>query len=98
MKPLLATLCATTMVAAISAASAQSSMQNGTSGATATPEGQCWDTVSRTVKNQSGSPSGAKTPGGITTGSTPSGQGNNNTGTGNVPARPAAAANLPTCS
>ena len=45
----------------------------------------------------SGSASGAKTPGGVTTGSSPSGQANNAKGTGDSKTRPANAANLPNC-
>jgi hypothetical protein len=64
---------------------------------TANPQGQCWDQVSNTVKDKSGSASGARTPGGVTTGSSPSGQNNNSTGTGNTQTRPSNAANLPAC-
>ena len=45
----------------------------------------------------SGSASGAKTPGGVTTGSSPSGQADNAKGTGDSKTRPANAANLPNC-
>jgi hypothetical protein len=85
----------------ISFAMAQSnpapSGSSGSSGAMATPEGQCWDAASNTIKDKSGSQSGAKTPGGVTTGAAPSGQNNNAKGTGNSSTRPSAAANLPTC-
>ena len=81
----------------MSLAAAQSNMApSGTVGAAA-PQGQCWDAASNTVKDKSGSASGAKTPGGVTTGSSPSGQANNATGTGDSKTRPANAANLPSC-
>jgi hypothetical protein len=79
----------------ISFAMAQSNpAPSGSSGSMATPQGQCWDAASNTIKDKSGSPSGSKTPGGVTTGSAPSGQNNNTKGTGNSSARPAAAANI----
>lgn len=82
----------------ISIAMAQSNpAPSGSPDAVAMPEGQCWDVVSNTIKNKSGSPSGAKTPGGVTTGSSPSGQATNTRGPGNARSRPAAAANLPEC-
>ena len=82
----------------ISIAAAQSTMApSGSSPAAANPEGQCWDVASGSIKDKSGSPSGAKTPGGVTTGSSPSGQGTNTKGTGDTKSRPANAANLPTC-
>ena len=49
------------------------------------------------IKDKSGSASGAKTPGGVTTGAAPSGQANNAKGTGNTQTRPAGAAGLPNC-
>jgi hypothetical protein len=60
-------------------------------------QGQCWDVASKTIKDKSGSAAGAHTPGGVTTGSAPSGQSTNTTGTGDTSSRPANAANLPTC-
>jgi hypothetical protein len=92
-------LSATALLAAgMSLASAASSMApDKSSGAMAQPQGQCWDAASNTIKNKSGSASGAKTPGGVTTGSAPSGQANNTKGTGTSMQRPAGAANLPSC-
>jgi hypothetical protein len=83
----------------MSLALAQSNPAPSGSAGAANPQGQCWDQASNTVKDKSGSPSGAKTPGGMTTGSAPSGQANNSTGTGNTntQTRPANAANLPAC-
>jgi hypothetical protein len=87
----------------VSMAAAQSSMSpggsSGSSGSTgaAASQGQCWDSVSKTVKNKSGSAAGAHTPGGVTTGSAPSGQSTNTKGTGDASNRPASAANLPAC-
>ena len=82
----------------MSIAAAQSNMAPGGSPARlAKPQGQCWDAASNTVKDKSGSASGAKTPGGVTTGSAPSGQATNTKGTGNTQTRPANAANLPKC-
>jgi len=81
----------------MSLAMAQSNPAPSGSAGMANPQGQCWDQVSNTVKDKSGSPSGAKTPGSVTTGSSPSGQNNNATGTGNTQTRPANAANLPAC-
>jgi hypothetical protein len=65
------------------AAAAENNMAPGQSGASAQPQGQCWDAASNMVKDKTGSASGAKTPGAVTTGSSPSGQNNNATGTGN---------------
>ena len=62
---------------------AENNMAPGKSGTMAQPQGQCWDAASNTVKDKAGSASGAKTPGAVTTGSSPSGQNNNATGTGN---------------
>jgi hypothetical protein len=95
----LSTLSAAALLAGgISFATAQSNpAPSGSSGGMANPEGQCWDAASNTIKDKSGSPSGAKTPGGVTTGSAPSGQNTNTKGLGNSSTRPAAAANLPTC-
>ena len=73
------------------------SPSSGGSMGTSNPQGQCWDQASNTVKDKAGSPSGAKTPGGVTTGSSPSGQNNNSKGTGNTQTRPSNAANLPAC-
>jgi hypothetical protein len=87
----------------VSLASAQSGMSpsgsSGSSGSTgaANAQGQCWDMASKTIKNKSGSAAGAHTPGGVTTGSAPSGQSTNTKGTGDTGTRPANAANLPTC-
>lgn len=82
----------------ISIAVAQSNMApSGSSGQTAKPQGQCWDAASNSVKDKSGSASGAKTPGGVTTGAAPSGQANNAKGTGDTKTRPASAAGLPNC-
>lgn len=96
----LTVLSATALFAAgISLAAAQSNMGSGSgqSPGMAQPQGQCWDAASNTVKDKSGSPSGAKTPGGVTTGSSPSGQANNSKGTGDSMQRPANARNLPNC-
>ena len=93
-------LSATALLAAgMSIASAEGTMAPGkSSGASmAQPQGQCWDAASNTVKNKSGSASGAKTPGGVTTGSAPSGQSTNTKGIGNSMQRPANATNLPSC-
>jgi hypothetical protein len=94
----LTVLSATALLAGgMSLAFAQSNgAPSGSTGA-ATPQGQCWDQASSTIKDKSGSASGAKTPGGVTTGSSPSGQSNNAQGTGNTQTRPAGAANLPSC-
>ena len=82
----------------MSIAVAQSNMAPSKSpGQAAKPQGQCWDAASNTIKDKSGSVSGAKTPGGLTTGSAPSGQGTNTKGTGNSQTRPSAAAGLPNC-
>jgi hypothetical protein len=80
----------------ISIAAAAENGMGANSGTMAQPEGQCWDVASNTVKNKSGSPSGAKTPGGVTTGSAPSGQSTNTKGTGNSAAT-GNASNLPKC-
>ena len=66
-----------------SIAAAETNMAPAKSGTMAQPQGQCWDAASNTVKDKAGSASGAKTPGAVTTGSSPSGQNNNATGTGN---------------
>jgi hypothetical protein len=90
------------LLAGVCAASAET-MNNqaaggGTAAAMPTAEGQCWDQASNTVRSKSGSASGAHTPGGVTTGAEPSGQSNNDKGTGIVSgARPQASANLPAC-
>jgi hypothetical protein len=81
----------------ISIAAAQSSMQPKGSAGMANPEGQCWDAASNTVKDKAGSPSGAKTAGSVTTGSSPSGQNNNAKGTGNTQTQVGNASNLPKC-
>ena len=83
----------------MSIAAAQSTMAPGgsSSGQAAKPQGQCWDAASNTIKDKSGVASGAKTPGGVTTGSSPSGQANNAKGTGNTQTKPASAAGLPNC-
>jgi hypothetical protein len=83
----------------MSLAAAQSNMapSGSSSGQAAKPQGQCWDQASNTIKDKSGAPSGAKTPGGTTTGSSPSGQASNAKGTGNTQTRPASAAGLPNC-
>ena len=93
-------LSATALLAGgMSLAAAQSNMApSGSSpGQAAKPQGQCWDAASNTVKDKSGAASGAKTPGGVTTGSAPSGQANNAKGTGNTQTKPASAAGLPNC-
>ena len=89
-------LSATALLAGgMSIAAAQSNMApSGSSSQAAKPQGQCWDAASNTIKDKSGVASGAKTPGGVTTGSSPSGQANNAKGTGNTQTRPAAAAGL----
>jgi hypothetical protein len=81
----------------ISIASAQSTMAPGGSAGAANPQGQCWDAASNTVKDKAGSPSGAKTAGSVTTGSSPSGQNNNAKGTGNTKTQVGNASNLPKC-
>ena len=93
-------LSATALLAGgMSIAAAQSNMApSGSSPSQAAkPQGQCWDVASNTIKDKSGAASGAKTPGGVTTGSSPSGQASNAPGTGNTQTRPAAAAGLPNC-
>jgi hypothetical protein len=97
MKLKLSVLSAALLAGGMSLAMAQSNpAPMGSSGA-ANPQGQCWDQASNAVKDKAGSASGAKTPGGVTTGSSPSGQSNNSTGTGNTQTRPANTANLPSC-
>jgi hypothetical protein len=81
----------------ISIALAQSTPAPSGSTGAANPQGQCWDAASNSVKDKAGSASGARTPGGVTTGSSPSGQATNTQGTGNTQTRPANAANLPNC-
>ena len=81
----------------ISIAAAQSTMAPGESTGAANPQGQCWDAVSKTVKNKSGSAAGAHTPGGVTTDSSASGQSTNTKGTGDSKASPTNTANLPAC-
>ena len=77
-------LSATALLAGgMSIATAETNMAPAKSGTMAQPQGQCWDAASHTVKDKVGSVSGAKTPGAVTTGSSPSGQNNNATGTGN---------------
>jgi len=93
-------LSATALLAGgMSIAAAQSNMapSGSSSSQAAKPQGQCWDVATNTIKDKSGAPSGAKTPGGVTTGSSPSGQSNNATGSGTSQTRPAAAAGLPNC-
>jgi len=93
-------LSATALLAGgMSLAAAQSNMapSGSSSGQAAKPQGQCWDAASNTIKDKSGSASGAKTPGGVTTGAAPSGQANNAKGTGNTQTKPASAAGLPNC-
>ena len=93
-------LSATALLAGgMSIAAAQSNMapSGSSSSQAAKPQGQCWDAASNTIKDKSGVASGAKTPGGVTTGSSPSGQANNAKGTGNTQTRPAGAAGLPNC-
>jgi hypothetical protein len=92
-------LSATALLAGgMSIAAAQSNMApSGPSSQAAKPQGQCWDAASNTIKDKSGVASGAKTPGGVTTGSSPSGQANNAKGTGDTQTRPASAAGLPNC-
>jgi hypothetical protein len=92
-------LSATALLAGgMSIAAAQSNMApSGSSSQAAKPQGQCWDAASNTIKDKSGSASGAKTPGGMTTGSSPSAQANNAKGTGDTKTRPASAAGLPNC-
>jgi hypothetical protein len=84
------------LAGSVSLAWAQSNPAPSGSTGAANP-GQCWDQASNSVKDKAGSASGAKTPGGVTTGSSPSGQANNAKGTGNTQTRPANAANLPNC-
>jgi hypothetical protein len=62
-------------------------------------QGKCWDSASNSIKdkvaNKNENNSGAKTPGGVTTGAAPSGAASPTTG---APVqRPAAAAGLPNC-
>jgi hypothetical protein len=92
-------LSATALLAGgMSIAAAQSNMApSGSSSQAAKPQGQCWDVASNTIKDKSGAASGAKTPGGVTTGASPSGQANNAKGTGDTQTRPASAAGLPNC-
>ena len=92
-------LSATALLAGgMSLAAAQSNMApSGSASQAAKPQGQCWDAASNTIKDKSGVASGAKTPGGVTTGSSPSGQANNAKGTGDTQTRPASAAGLPNC-
>lgn len=83
----------------LSIASAQSSMQpSGSSGAAAN-QGKCWDSASNQIKdkaqNKNESASGQKAPGGVATGSNPSGVASQTTGS--AAQRPAAAAGLPNC-
>ena len=69
------------------------------SGANAGLQGKCWDSASNQVKdksmNKNESASGQKAPGGIATGSNPSGLASETTGSANQ--RPASAAGLPNC-
>jgi hypothetical protein len=83
--------------AGMSVATAETSMAPGKTGATAKPQGQCWDAASNSVKDKTGAPSGAKTPGAVTTGSSPSGQNNNAKGTGNSGTVATNSSNLPKC-
>lgn len=93
----LSVLTAAALLAGVSFAAAQSQPAgSGSTGASA-PQGQCWDMASNSVKDKAGSASGARTPGSVTTGATPSGQNNNSKDTGNTTTRPANAANLPNC-
>jgi hypothetical protein len=85
------------LAAGMSMAAAETSMAPGKTGAMAQPEGQCWDAASNTVKDKTGAPSGAKTPGAVTTGSSPSGQNNNAKGTGNSGTMATNTRNLPKC-
>jgi hypothetical protein len=80
----------------MAAAAETNNMAPGKSGTMAQPQGQCWDAASNTVKDKTGSASGAKTPGAVTTGSSPSGQNNNATGTGNTKTA-TNSGNLPKC-
>jgi hypothetical protein len=93
----LSMLAAVTMLAgSVSMAAAESNMTKSGAGM-AQPEGQCWDAASNTVKDKTGSPSGAKTSGAVTTGSSTSGQNNNATGTGNTKTQVGNASSLPKC-
>ena len=95
----LAMLSAAALLAAgMSMATAETNMAPGKTGAvTAQPQGQCWDAASNSVKDKTGSPSGAKTPGAVTTGSSPSGQNNNAKGTGQTGTVATNTSNLPKC-
>jgi hypothetical protein len=78
-------------------ASAQSSMSPSKTPSAAS--GKCWDSATRQVKdmsmNKNQTASGAKKPGGVTTGAAPSGSAAESTGSAS--SRPAAAAGLPNC-
>ena len=93
-------LSATALLAGgMSIAAAQSNMapSGSSSSQAAKPQGQCWDAASNAIKDKFSVASSAKTPGGATTGSSPSGQPSNVPGSGSTQTRPAAAAGLPNC-
>jgi len=89
------------LAAGVSMASAQSTMtpSTGNSPAAAANQGKCWDSASNKVMdksaNQNQTTSGARNPGGVATGSAPTGSAPNTTGS--AQSRPADAAGLPNC-
>jgi hypothetical protein len=82
----------------ISIAAAQSSM--GSSSGSAATQGKCWDSASNSIKdkaaNRNETTSGAKAPGGVTTGASPTGAASESPGQ-SPNSRPAEARNLPNC-
>jgi len=65
----------------------------------AATQNKCWDSASNSIKdkaaNKNETTSGAKSPGGVTTGAAPTGAASQTTGAANQ--RPAAAVGLPNC-
>jgi hypothetical protein len=97
MKKLMMLSAVALLAGGVSMASAASDnmMQKGA----AATQGKCWDSASNQVKdkamNTNEAASGQKKPGGVATGSNPSGVASQTTGSAN--SRPASAAGLPNC-
>ena len=85
--------------AGMSVAFAQSNPAPSNSPAAAANQGKCWDSASNRVMDQSANKnqtaSGARNPGGVATGSSPTGSASSTTGS--AQARPPEAAGLPNC-
>lgn len=89
------------LAAGVSTATAQSTMSpnTGTPPGAAAISGKCWDSASNRIMDKSANTnqtaSGARNPGGVATGASPSGSASSTTGS--AQSRPPEAAGLPNC-